>query len=222
MDQMQLHRIDSQGSTSTRSNTGSPIDSEDPPARNFEFINLTTTGPSAKDSGQRKVVRAHVVKDFSRKRKLQRLQAEKLKGRKIQPSLPIASSTDTSDSAARSIPPIRPGGHNVKIQQIPLLPSTYNQPSRKEEEAYDPLEDPTPILDPHPDLFDHAFSISGLGGVSFQAMDFEPHITSIVQHVRNMGTAMFPLSTMYKFNPVCCNGPIGWDIDDRAAYHGIM
>lgn len=218
----QLYRIGSHDSASTRSSTGSPVDSEDPPPRSFEFINLSTTGPTAKDLDQRKVVRAHVVKDFSRKRKLQRLQAEKLKGRRIQPSIPITSSTETSDSAACSVPTTRHSGHHVKIRQIPILESTCAQPSQQEETFIDALEESAPILDPHPDLFDHAFSISGLGGVSFQAFDFEPQITSILQHVRTMGTAMFPLSTMYKFNPVCCNGPIGWDVDDRAAYHGIM
>lgn len=218
----QLRRIDSHDSISTRSSTGSPIDSEDSSTRSFEFINLTTTGPTAKDVGQRKVVRAHVVKDFSRKRKLQRLQAEKLKGRKIQPSIPPRSSTKSSQSLIRSVPATLTTSQCVDFQQPPTTPAEIDQPDFKEEESYDPFEDPIPILDPHPDLFDHAFSISGLGGTSFQSFDANPQFSSVIHHVHNMGTAMFPLSTMYKFNPVCCNGPVGWDLDDRAAYHGIM
>lgn len=218
-----LSRVDSRGSASTRSSTASPVESEDP-VRSFEFINLTTAGPPSRDVGQRRVVRAHVVKDFSRKRKLQRLQAEKLKGRKLQPSLPtnpqqIQVAPKPALHPTLSTQPAQP---KVEENQASSSQNLNSLPTRAEEESYDPLEDPSPILDPHPDLFDHAFSISGLGGVTFQALEPDRALSSVVRHVRDMGTAMFPLSTMYKFNPVCCNGPIGWDVDDRAAYHGIM
>lgn len=217
----QLRRIDAYDSTSTRSSTGSPVDSEDPSDRSFEFINLSTTGPSAKDVGQRKVVRAHVVKDFSRKRKLQRLQAEKLKGRKIQPSIALRNPTERSQPPVRSVPTIQPTPQ-IDSPRYPGVPCENDNPSYQEEESDITLEVSTPILEPHPDLFDHAFSISGLSGTPFPGLDADPQITSIVRHVHNMGTAMFPLSTMYRFNPVCCNGPVGWDLDDEAAHHGIM
>ena len=210
-------------STAMWNSRRSPMTSQDSPAQSFEFINLTTTRPYAKDVGQRKVVRAHVAKDFSRKRKLQKLQADKLKGRKIQPLNSMQRLAEgVHHSPIRSFATMQPTSHIIDSKTTPVLPPDECLPSRKEEEPNDLLENPTPILDPHSSFFEHAFPMSDLVGVNFQALDPEPQISSIVQHVRDSGTALFPLSTLYEFNPARCKDPAGWSPDDKAAYHGIM
>lgn len=53
-------------------------------------------------------------------------------------------------------------------------------------------------------------------------LDPDPYLSPIVYHIRTMGTAMFPLATTFKFNPLCPNGCVGWSLNDKAVCHGIL
>lgn len=219
----QSNRKTTLSSTPSRSDTGSPVDPEIP-ARNFEFINLSTASPDVKNAGQRKVVRAHVVRDTCRQRKLQRLQTEKLKGRRLEPSIPSSEPRPAADEPLHEY--IHINRSTRRAAEILHRSNSYDfESDGSSDMAYsfgEAVSPPNREPDSNVDLTNGPPSISQWS----EALQNQPNLPlpfiPITQHIKNMGVAMFPLSSLYKFNPVDPDGCLGWHPEEEVVYHGTL
>lgn len=147
----------------------------------FEFVNGTNPYVN-KEPDIRKLVRAHVVRDSSRKKRhFKNLTRRSRTGKELvqSPSSDMKEPSENEESTSSIDETISPSGDETSI-------SRYS-----------------------------SISVS-------RGLDPNPELSPVIYHIKNMGTAMWPLEDEVRFNPISPAAWFDWALSDEALFHALL